>query len=454
MGQPSSTSSPFANKSVALTQCAITSRLLEGDARKDVRDFVADIRPIVSKIVIYENIFSPVLTGEVFLQDDVGLTSVVPLIGLETLLLKFSTTDPITGEIRYYGNSSPLSFSIYSETDRTPRNKGTETYRLGLVSSELLMLTEKKMSRAYTDKKVEDIIKDIMVSERFCGTKKSLLDWETTQTVANLVIPYLTPMETIKLLTLQGQNETDTNYAFYETLSGFHFQSIRRMIERGQANQIPTIGMTLAGINAFRHSSKNLSADAIDVISGFNFLYQLSHGAFAATTIGVDILAGKYRHTISTSNDADFKGRILVDGANGVPMYPAIMGKYANPTATMFLVPTTSISAANTQITALDPSIKDNFIEKTVSGRNRELLSLASRCIRVRVSGAPELQAGTLVDIVVPTPLNNKTLIPSGKDVASGRYLILAAQHTLLNTGQGSFMYETVFEACSDSTRK
>lgn len=452
------TASTIANKRVDFTRCELFSPLQSGPVTGTngaIRAVMSDLRPVINKLVVYENIFSPVLTGELFVIDNAGLTSTVPLLGIERVNIAFSATDAL-GNTRYYGNASPITFAVYNQTNRMPVSQGTEQYRLGLVSPELFKLTEKRVSKAYKDVPVEDVVRDLLLSPKYCGTKKAFTDIEHTGVTTHFVIPYLAPLDAIKLAATMGRSAAaDTNYAFYETLTGFHFASIRKMIRDGHAkgDTMPVITMSLAGNSPIKMGPNELRADAIDIVSGFDFLQQLSHGAFSSTTVGIDILSGKYQHTIATANDESFKNRMLVGGPSSVPAYPAALGTF-NPTGKMFLVPTTSISASNTAMTALDSTIRDNFIETTIQGRNRELLSLASRCVRVRVTGAPELQSGTLVRINVPLPLNNNTLVPAGKDIASGVYLILSAKHELINMGDGNFVYETTFEAYSDSYSK
>lgn len=448
------TDASYLNKHVEITQCSMASPFLE--QRPSIKDFLADVRGIVSEINIYENIFSPTLTGDVILQDDVGLSSVIPMIGAEQLTLKFNITDP-NGTMRYYGNSSPLSFSVYQETNRLVKNQGTHTYRLGIASPELFLLSEKKISLPYKNVKVETVIQDLVTNPKYGDSKKSLV-FEKTKTPINMIVPYLTPLEAIKLLTLQGQNEaSESNYTFYETLKGFNFSSIQSMLKIGNAlpdSKIPRITIFLPDMYPSKNDIRNIRADSIDIISGFDYLYQLTHGGFASVTIGVDVLSGKYRQTISTSDDTNFKNRMKTNGVGAIPIYPPALGQVANPTGKIFLVPTLSISAANKDLCNKDTSIKDNFIEQTLDGRNRELVSLQSRCVRVKVSGVPELNAGTMVDIDFPIPVNNNKFAPQAQDVASGRYLIVAAKHTLINTGSGQFAYETTFEACSDSYGK
>lgn len=443
--------SRFASKHVEFSQCALYSPLFLAQPEKQA--VFSDIRPVISKLTIYENLFSPTLTGELYLQDDGNISTALPLMGIEIVTIKFNITDA-DGTVRQYGNSSPLVFSVYQQTERSPAAQGIETYRLGLTSPELFLLSEKRLSRAYKDMPVDAIVTDILRSPIFCNTKKEI-DVEPAKSPINVVVPYLSPLDTIKLLTIQGQSSAaETNYTFFETLRGFHFRSIRGLIRDGQptpTKPIPRITMQLAGVSSRKPDINLIYADNIEVVSGFDFLYQLSEGAFASTTIGVDIISGKYRQTISTANDDSFKNRMLVGGANAIPFYPAEFG-LVNPSAKVFLVPTMSLSAANTEITSKDSSIKDNFIEQTLDGRNRELIALQSRCVRVKVSGVPEIHSGGLVDIVIPNTSNNNKFVRNEKDVASGRYLVVAVKHDLINTGTGQFIYETTFEACSDST--
>jgi hypothetical protein len=449
-----SAQSTLVNRHVDFTQCEILSPLRTEASDVSVRSVMSDIRPLVSKLVIYENIFSPVLSGELFLQDDINLTTLIPLLGVELLRVKFTALDS-SGNLRTYGNASPIQFSVYNQTNRMPINQGTEQYRLGLVSPELMLMSEKRFSKAYKNVPVEDVVRDILMSPKYCGTSKAFTP-ERTNVPTNFVVPYLTPIEAIKLATMMAQSpNADTNYVFFETLTGFKFSSIRQLIVASNStnSKIPVIRMALTGVTPQQQGSQTFNADEIDIVSGFDFLQQLTKGAFASTTIGIDILAGKYQHTITTLRDDKFASRMLLDGPSGVSMYPTQLG-LGNPTGKMFLVPTTSISAANSAMTSLDSSIRNNFIETTLPGRNRELLALSGRCVRAKVSGAPELQAGTLVDIEIPSPLNNNKLVPNTSDIASGRYLIVAAKHELINIGDGNFLYDTVFEAYSDSYRR
>ena len=429
------------NKAVTFTQCSLVSPF----RTTTTKTAAADIRNAVIRLDIYEDMFSPTLTGTVELQDNLNLSSLIPLVGLEMLRVGFyMTQDNIPRKYEF-------PFAIYNQSDRIPQNQGTEKYTLGLSSPELVASTSRRISFAFQNKKVEDVIRELLTSPKYLNSRKRFTDVEATTSAISLVSPYLTPLETIRLLTLQGQSASnETNYVFYENLEGFHFTSFARAIRTTNQSIIPRISMQLAGTTG-GNTKDFMTADQIHLVSGFDHLYLLSHGYFASTTFALDVLSGKYEVEISSSGLAPFSARPLMNGAGATPLYPNIYGRASNPTAKMFLVPTTHLSAANTSLTSVDATIKNNFIAQTLDGRNRELLGLQSRCVRVTVSGAPELNVGKLVHITIPNPVNNNQFSQQKKDIATGVYMIVKAKHSIIQNKNTGYEYETTFEAVTDS---
>lgn len=459
------TLSPFAIKDVEVLSCDLGSPTLKNPERRGLTPqhaaVLRDARAYMNTLSIYESVFNPTLTGELRVQDDMNLSSLVPLIGLETLTLKFRIFNPRTEKYRYYpyNESDSLIFAIYNQTERIPQSQSTETYRLGLTSRELILSSEKKFSRTFTNKRVEDVISDVLT--QYVGTDKPFGSatspdgqpyFETTTTPFSFVAPYISPLGAIKLATLQASASGNrANYFFYETLDGFYFRSLQQMIEVGrkrwQQNPI-YIRRQMSGSASTRPDDRFLSAEQIDIVNNFDYLYAVSQGYFASSTIGVDVLSGKYRVTASSVSDPDFQSRQRLNRAESI--YPSQLARVANPTSRMFVIPTTSISAKNTAIAPINRP-PDNFLEQTLSRRNRELIELQTFTVRVKLAGAPNINIGSVVYIEIPNVWNNGGGVKTNKDLRSGLYLILAVKHTLINKSGGAYQYETTFEACSDS---
>lgn len=463
--------SPLANKAVELVHCELSSPLLtsarsgyDGEAGENKLAVLRDARKYMTKLHIYESVFNPTLTGELEVQDDMNLSSIVPLIGLETLRVKFKIYNPQTKQYRTYPDGGgTLPFAVYNQTARVPSSQAAETYRLGLTSRELISSAEKRFSRAFTNQRVEEVINTILTEYIRTPKRKELTAlapdgaryFELTSNPFNFIAPYISPLGAIKLATLQayatGQR---SNYFFYETLDGFYFRSLQQMIQLGkqQWTKNPvSVRRRMSGTSQTKQSFNELAAEQIDIVTNFDFLYAVSQGYFASATIGVDVLSGQYRVTPTSIADADYTSRQRL---NANPLYPSGLAKTANPSAKVFLMPTTSISAANTALRNRDSSISDNFLEQTLARRSRELIELQTVTIRVKLAGAPNINVGTVIYIEIPETLKNGvggTQLPSFKDLRSGLYLILAVKHTIINNGGGSYAYETTFEACSDS---
>lgn len=467
-------SSPFALKDVELLECDLKTPTLGDLTARNITAKQAavfrDARNYMTSLNIYESVFNPTLTGELRVQDDMNLSSVVPLMGIENLSVKFRVFNPRTGTYRYYpyqaatSTSAVLNFAVYNQTERIPQSQGSETYRLGLASPELLKSSEKRFSRVFKNLRVEQVINTVL--SEYIGTTKPYGTtiapdgrpyFEPTFSADakpfGFVAPYITPLNAIKLATLQAYTpDNRANFFFYETLDGFYFRSLQEMVKQGRKkwNENPVyVRRQAGGLAPTRAGDRYIAAEQIDIVNNFDFLYGLSEGYFSSATIGVDVLAGQYRVTTTSVNDNLFKSR---ERLNARPLYPPEFATVAHPTARVFVVPTTSISAGNdTSPFPREYRPAENFIEQTLAVRNRELLELQMFTVRVKVAGAPNLNVGSVVHIEIPNVLNNDTTTGGFADLRSGLYIILAVKHTIINMGNDAYQYETTFEACSDS---
>lgn len=418
---------------------------------------LGDLRPYLNSIEIYEDMFSPGLTGQIHFRDTQSLTNIAKFLGLDFLSLKFSNEDRTAGNRRLFG---PHLFSTYNQTNRSPVGKGSEEFTLGLCSPEIVTSSLRKFSKSYRKKnnntkwKISDIVRDIVEKPYGLNSRKSFVTFEETPGDIEIVVPYLRPMEILQLLTLQGQagtgdkNNSKSNYMFFETLEGYHFTSFQNLITKAAEDpKIPTIKMDLAGSGS-SNSQTQIKAQQLQVISGFDLLYAIARGYFASATIAPDVLAGQCGVEISgVGFDTNYDRRIKLN-QNGKNFYPGTFGKSIPVTSRMFLVPTTAYSAQ--YLKSQDPSINDNFIAQTIDDRNRELLGLQMRAIRGVVSGAPELHAGKIINVEFPNIRQNKAS-STELDFASGRYIIINAKHTISASSNKDFLYETTFEAVTDS---
>lgn len=439
---------PSSDKAVNIDQLQLVSPTFLNGQREGARNLLSDLRPYLNRIDLFEDMFTPAVTGQIYLRDTISITNIAPLLGLEQLWLKFSNTDKTTRNRRAYG---PYPFAVYSQEHRSPVAKGAEEYVLNLASPELITSLSRKISFSFNDKP-EDII-DKIVREPYGLASKKALEKQSTKSKIKMVVPYMSPLEVIKLVTLQGQSaDNEANYVFFETLDGYYYVSFQELLRRASVDpNIPTIYLDLAGYRDMGDTPLRIKAEQLQVTLGFDMMYGLARGYFASVTYAPDVLSGVCGVEYSGIGWGGAYDKRVKVNPNGLDLYPPELGLATSPTSRIFLVPTTAFSAANTQLTGKDTSITDNFIAQTIDGRNRELLGLQTRTIRGRVAGAPELHAGKIINVQFPTTLNNQKGAQELQDIASGRYIIINAKHSIVPDGRAGFLYETVFEAVTDS---
>jgi len=401
------------NKKVAIDKLQITSGLV---------GVIKDFDSLVQRLDIFEDLFSGGLMGNVVFDDSISLSNLCGFNGTELLDIAFSLITPMFRQKRNY---KPPSFAIYRQKDRIPVRQGTEKYILYFCSPELLYSNLRRFSKTFEDYP-HKIVEDLVRKPYGLDSQKPFVELEETKRKIKITLPYMRPYEMIKLLTLQAQSKDDsTNYVFFETLHGYYYVSFRRLIELASKNrkEIPTIYMELGGHSEQENTKTRIKADNLHMVNSFDLLYAASQGYFASTTIAPDVMAGR----------CGLKINKLAQG------FPA--------TGRVFLVPTTEFSSANTQLTKQDTYITDNFLSRTIDGRNRELLGLQTRTVRGVVPGVPELNPGKIININFPNPTTNKNI----PDEASGLYMITNTQHSIARVPAGEFLYETTFEAVSDT---
>ena len=322
----SSLTSPLASRYVDVQECRLLSPVLARPTNgltNHQKFIMENIGQVTTSISVYESLFSPTLSGTLRVADDANLSTLFPFLGLESLLLRFRIFSPDTMTWRYYGSGSPVELRVYSQSKRTPVRMSLETYELNMASPELISLTEKQISKAFVDKTVEQVVSSVM--QEYVSTNKKygtdiapdgLPYFEPTTGSSRpfrFVVPYLTPYDAIRLACIQAATEDDrSNFFFFETLDGFYFRSLQQLIrqgkERWQRNPI-YIRRQFGGTSPTRDSARYLSASEMELVQSFDMLYAVSQGYFASTTVGVDVLSGKYRTTMTSVGDRDFRNR-------------------------------------------------------------------------------------------------------------------------------------------------
>ena len=123
-----------------------------------------DLAPLLVEMAIYEDIFSPVMTGWITISDSLQLFEKLPLNGTEKLTSKVYTWNYLP-EQNDDINFLHRTFDIVRITDVVSVNDFTKEYTLHFASPELKKNETFKLSKGYLNTSISKIISDIFTND-------------------------------------------------------------------------------------------------------------------------------------------------------------------------------------------------------------------------------------------------------------------------------------------------
>ena len=105
-----------------------------------------DIRNIYGELNIFDSVLVPVMSGNILIQDSIGLSNKLVFDGSEVILIDIgkSAKFPIA---RF-----KKAFRIYKQSDRKNQNLTTQAYVLHFVSDEVMYSDQQKINQSFEGK--------------------------------------------------------------------------------------------------------------------------------------------------------------------------------------------------------------------------------------------------------------------------------------------------------------
>ena len=202
---------------------------------------------------LYEDLFSPSLTGTIQISDGVGLLESLPIIGEETVNIQVRTkgikrerADELdSGPFRGSQNDGiiDIKMRVFKIADFMKINEGLYTYTLHLVSEEYIINLKSKVKKTTLDpasqepRKISAAIKSIYRQFFQRGRIAKKIFIEPTRNLTNIIIPNQTPFQAFKFLAGRavsaGKHAGGSSFVFFETIKGFHFVCIETLMAGG-----------------------------------------------------------------------------------------------------------------------------------------------------------------------------------------------------------------------------
>lgn len=190
-----------------------------------------DLRSMFAQLSIYEDITLPVITAQLAMVDDIGLIEMFPLVGIETVKIKYSSS--VVAKHPYFEKT----FAITKITNLEMVGHRKVAYVIHLATIPAILNANKRIRRSYTDS-TSNIVTNIC--KNMLGITN--IDVESNYHSRRLVIPNLRPFDAIsKMCNISLKSNSDdkvADYTFFENIDGHVFKSMQTL---SQSESVQTL---------------------------------------------------------------------------------------------------------------------------------------------------------------------------------------------------------------------
>ena len=448
-----------APRQVKLRRCSIWSptlhlRGIDGPAQERLEASGQDISASVVSMDIYESIFQNTLSGTVRLRETDGYPEYFPLVGTEYLIVEFV--------IDYLGDERIFNkiFRVRKVGDQSfPKNE-ERIYSLELVSPEFATSISSRMTERFTETCAKAVEKIMETRLRIDDTRLAIV--ENTSGTIDVLIPNYTPLQAINYFTRRSLTEEAPyacNFLFYETLDGFYFRSIRGILQQySKGNEVATFQVnappTAQAINEARAFN---SIIRLQQEQTFDVLSDVTTGVLRSRMLHLDFFARTFAEEDSryTETFETFKDDHLAE----YPLYPDNFDQGVDRNTKLFTVLSDTTSSESAYRLQSEGPTSPNRIYQAVVLRNRQLREIQHLRTVLEVPGRPNLRAGTVAILNYPSTRLLENAHPNlcapgvqnPTPYHSGRHLVTAVRHNLVQIATGVMEYRMHIEASRDS---
>jgi len=402
-----------------------------------------NFRQLMTSISYYEDIYSFVTSGTLSVTDAQGFVESFQLTGNEFIEITL-------GKIKDAPDNITETFRIYKINKRKPTgNQKAETYEFNFCSEELFLSEQTKISQAYPNKTISEIITDILTNKLQVKANKINVI-ENTTGVYDFVVPSMKPFEAISWLSTYArpQSYPGSDMLLYQTKEGFNFRSLQSIFN----DEV---------FGTYKYSAKNLDKSSqqteeqqiniqkFEILKSYDSLNEISVGTFANRLISIDPLIRSYYvtdfdYTQYQPNASTLNPKAPTNYSTnrlGVAQNKNYLGTLKVATSNKDELQVPYISARPGSVA------KDIFIETYVPLRTAQISLANYTKIKLTIPGDPGITVGRVITFNISSldPLNSN---PQKDKFYSGNYLVTAVRH-IFTTSE----LVTMLEIAKDSSQ-
>jgi hypothetical protein len=391
---------------------------------------MVDLRSQFIEIAIYESIDDDKVVGEVLLSDGLNYSETIPIVGNETIYISYKTLGSDAKYVELVGRvTAPLGKA------RT-ENEKVEVYKLQFVSTVTFSNRLKRISSSY-EGTISGMISTIF-KENFGTDPLKLMSLDSTQGRHRFIIPYWSPLFSIRWMTERAYFGESSYFVFYEDVDGFHFRDVLLAAQRP-----PTKTYRVEPVNPYNMSDVNSFMERVQsysVTSYFDRLDEFSSGMYSGTLHTHDITTKNLETYTVDYNDLFDSNRHL----NKHPLFPRRNREFRNSTSSFR-------NMLPVQLGKYDKIRNNEVPSKYFLNRKSLSKQFSSFRITIVVPGNSTLRLLDTIDFVIPKIGYMNSNEEDWKDsYLSGKYIITSLKTTINKVGN----YRTTIEMAKDSLVK
>lgn len=370
----------------------------------------------VITIQIFEDLFSPFISGNLIIKESLDILNELPITGQEWLDLHIRTPSlEDDQDIKH-------RFFVYKISDRDYLGERNVVYKLHFISEHALKDASTIISKGYNGK-ISDIVKQIL---KDWVTEENIGDIEETKNNTRYVSNFWTPSKNLNFLCNNAINQDDSpSYLSYQSRKGFNFVSLHKMYK---SESIRKFNYNLKGRDilptgqAVRLVDNDYSRiNTIELPESFDNVYKMTQGAFASTLHSYDVVSKEYKVDKFQYRDK-FSTRAHL---NDFPLTPKNMEEYFNPKAHIM---------TDFRQYGIFNQYGDVSNYRVMQERISTLIQSEGITIRIIVPGRTDYTVGQKVEVEImkPEPTDGKDRKEDQRDnTFSGNYIIGAINHSI-----------------------
>jgi hypothetical protein len=385
--------------------------------------FTMNVRGQLKGLVIYEDMFANTLTGQLILNDTMGIIKHFPLVGNE----KVSITFYLPGDVQ--GNKPvELKFRVFNVSGNTKTSTTNARFVvLELTSEEHTKGTTARFSRSLSSMPYSEMVKKILREQVFNPEDNIGVNVSPTIGKKNMIVPYWTPFYAINWIAQKSVSKEDftrCDYVFYQTINGFyHFVPISEMKAlpvTAKYTYVPGGNRTETGDMPIADYLRNISS--FSVISMHNKVKSVATGVYSSSLITFDTTTKTYKR-----HSYDYEEQFKKETA--ISEYPIV--SFPNEQTSLYASSMIKMYPKHSFQFNKHP-VNDN-VEQYALRRQATMNRLNTQSLRLDVPGDSRLHVGDIVDVAIPSfedPVNKS----EWKDtILSGKYMVTAIKHMIMD---------------------